>query len=367
MTLQKTVQLQEGGGCFMPMGVIRNFTAKKSKGGGEMRDVRTADDQEFLNRCRDELEELEKIRLVKLNIYEFRKKIGIPLAMIALPVCGFIDFWLLRIQVGNDNGIAGITFLVMGAIYAWVTSPRRQYANAYKEEILPDIARLFGDFQYSITGMIDMRSMWPSKIVPDHDNYDSEDYFRGEYKGVTIEFSEITLTERRGSGKNRRTVTVFKGLAILLDTKHKRFFGHTVLSQNQGKLGKWFQQRYTGLEHADLVDPEFEKIFDTYTNDQVEARYLIDPLMIEKLKGLYVEYEGEKMAAAFFDNKMLIMIASSHNHFEPASIYTPATDPQSILSMKHEIGEILSIIDKLSLYDPKAVQQQRTAATGTAG
>jgi hypothetical protein len=53
------------------------------------------------------------------------------------------------------------------------------------------------------------------------------------------------------------------------------------------------------------------------------------------------------------------MIASSHNHFEPAHIKIPATDPESVLNMHHEIGQILSIIDKLDLYDPLEIERQR--------
>ena len=110
------------------------------------------------------------------------------------------------------------------------------------------------------------------------------------------------------------------------------------------------------LKRANLVDPVFEERFDAYTNDQVEARYLIDPAMIERLNAMYEEYDGNKMAAAFYDSKMLILIASKHNYFEPAELEVPATDPRSILSMKKEIGEILSIVERLELYDPYEVR-----------
>ena len=154
-------------------------------------------------------------------------------------------------------------------------------------------------------------------------------------------------------------LSVFRGLAILINTRHKRFYGHTILDENKSKISEWFKEKTSKMQRAEMVDPEFEKLFDAYTTDQVEARYLIDPTMIERLKALYQEYDGEKMAAAFYDNKMLILIASNHNHFEPAHLYIPASDPVSILSMKQEIGQILSIIDRLSLYDPNEVHKNK--------
>ncbi len=325
---------------------------------GEVADIRNKQDKDFLKDSAETLEKLEDIRLEKLDIFKFRQKIGVPAAAVATPVCGYIDYWLLALQGGNDNGIAGLTVIVMGALYWWVTQPRREYRDAYKTEILPRLAQLFGDFTYSLTNKIDMVKMMGSKIVPHHDRYKSEDYFVGTYKGVDIEFSEIDLEERRRSGKKTRYISVFKGLAVMLTIKNKRFYGHTLIEQDKGKISEWFRERRSSLERAEMVDPEFEQLFDAYTNDQVEARYLIDPVMIENLKGLYQEYEGEKLGAAFYNDRMLILVSSKTNHFEPANIYTPATDPASIIKMKHEIHQILSIIDKLSLYDPREVHRE---------
>lgn len=315
-------------------------------------------DQAFIEKNKPELEKLEVIRQAKLKIYNYRKKIAIPVAVIGTPMTGFIDFWLLFLRsTSSDDSAAGLTLAFLGALYMWVTQPKREYKKEYKKEFLPKIAKLFGNLKYQIDGKIPMGSMKPSKIVPKHDKYKSEDHFSGEYKGVDVQVSEIKLKKKKRSGKRTRYVTVFKGLGILLEIKHKKFYGHTILDKDKGALGEWFQKKSTGLKRAKMVDPEFEKYFDAYTNDQVEARYLVDPLMIERLNGLYQEYNGEQMAVAFYDNKFLILIVSKHNHFEPADLHVPATNPESLLNMKRELGEILAIVDKLSLYDPKAVDR----------
>lgn len=322
-------------------------------------DLRQQDDKAFLDYARPMLEALEDVRQIKFRTYAFRKKIAIPLSAVVLGATGYLDWMLLWLQRGNDEGGAGITIFAAGVIYWWVTQPKREYAIAYKEKILPRLAQLFGDFQYKAHGRIVMDEMRPSGLIPSHDTYVSEDFFEGCYKGVDIRFSEIRLTEEQGSGKNRRTVTKFKGLAVLLAMTNKKFLGHTILQRNAGKIGQWFKEKSTNMKRANMVDPEFEKIFDAYTNDQVEARYLIDPLMIENLKALYEEYEGKTMSAAWYESKMLILVSSNHNHFEPAHIKIPATDPQSVLNMKREIGQILSIIDILDIYDPETLTQTK--------
>ena len=306
------------------------------------------DTARFLDQCRPKLEELEEIRLDKLKAFQRRKKLAVPIAAILTPFLGFIDYWLLFLQ-SSDDPVAGLSALGLGGLWAWVTKPKRQYASAYKRDILPDIAGLFGNFSYDVKGEIPMEAMKPSKIVPKYTSYNSEDFFSGEYKNVGIQFSEIKLTKK--SGKHTRTV--FDGLAILLTSGTRKFHGHTILTKDQGKLGSWFTKQFSGLERANLVDPEFEKLFDVHTTDQVEARYLIDPMIVENLKALYKEYHGTQMMAAFYDDHFLILIGSKDNHFEPASIETPATNNEGLLAMKREIGQIMSIIDRLSLIDKR--------------
>ena len=308
----------------------------------------------FYERCKPKLEQLEEVRLEKLRTLTFRKKIAWPLGGFLGLFCGSIDYWLLWLQRGSDDNFAGLTIVVLGGLWAWVTHPKRQYAKAYKKDVLPTIARLFGDFAYDENGKIPLEMMEPSKIVPHHTRYNSEDYFSGTYKNVGILFSEIHLKKK--SGKKEKTV--FKGLAVLLTQGTREFFGHTIMTKDQGAVGGWLKERLSGLRRADLVDPEFEKLFDVFTTDQVEARYLIDPQIIENLKALYQEYSGDKMMVAFYQDHVLILIESHTNHFEPASIDTPATNERSLLSMKREIGQILSIIDRLSLYDPRTRRPQ---------
>jgi len=325
--------------------------------GETLENLRSSSLEAFMATVRDKLERLESLRLDKKESYLFRKKVAVPVAALLTPVLGYIDYFLLMWQRGSDDGFVGVTVIVFGALYGWVTNPKRQYAKEYKKQILPGLAKSLG-LHYDSKKSISMAMMKPSKIVPSHDRYTVDDYFEGSYKDVDLRFADIHLEEKRRSNKRTYYATVFKGLAVLLEMDRKKFRGHTIMLEDQKKLFEWFKEKSSNLDRAHLVDPEFEKEFDVYTNDQVEARYLIDPVMIEELKTLKGEYEGNKMLAAFYEGKLLIMIASKHNHFEPAGFFTKATDPESVGRMRGEIVEILEIIDRLDLYDPLAIQQE---------
>lgn len=319
-----------------------------------MDDLRQITDDDFYQRVLPQLNLLEQIRKAKKKVYEWRKRIAMMISPIVFPIAGYADWLLLKLQSGNDDSGAGLTFLLGGALWWWVTQPKRQYAKAYKDEILPKIARLFGDLTYKAGTKIPMESLKLFRIVPHHDRYDVDDYFSGSYRGVDIQFSEIDLKVRRKSGKSTRYVTVFKGLTILIRLPREKFAGHTVMVGNGASITQWFKEKSLGLNRADLVDPEFEKQFDVYTNDQVESRYLIHPVMIEKIKAIRTAYDAQGVMAAYLRDSLLILMQSKKNHFEPAGIDIPATEPSTLVAMKHEVEQVLNLIDQMELYDRDA-------------
>ncbi len=336
---------------------LLNFTRRDLRDYVDIDDNISDDERNFLDKNHEQLELLEGVRKEKYWSYKFRKSIAFPAFAILALLAGTIDLLNLYGWSSGDGNYIQIVVAVGLFLYGWVTYPCIQYVKRYKKDVLPDIVKLFGDFHYMIDGKVDATAMEPSKILPKYDKYEAEDYFDGTYKGVNVEFSEVDFLERRRSKNRTYYVSVFDGLAILLDMNSKKFYGHTILDKDKGKVAEWFKEKSSDLKRANLVDPEFEGIFDVYTNDQMEARYLIDPVMMERLKSLQEEYGGDSISAAFYDSKMLVLIKSGHNFFEPADINVPATDPRSILRMKKDIGEILSLIDRLSLYDPQKAHE----------
>lgn len=319
------------------------------------------DDDAFLKACAPHLQKIEATRLDCFKSYKFRFNVFmffLATAFVVAALSYLQIFWTF--QTTKVLIIAGI-FAMVG-ILAWMDRPVRKYESLYKELALPQIASLFGDFIYNPKSGINLDELYPSQILPDHDKAEFEDHFQGVYGGVNIEFCELFLQKehRTQDEKGRTKVShfpVFRGVAILIDLNHKKFLGHTILLRNSGKIGQWLNEKMHDLKRAKMADVEFEKIYDVYTNDQVEARWLIDPVIIERLTTLYAECKASQLMAAFFDSKMLVLVANHLQRFEPPGLSTPATDPKALLGLKHEVGDIVTIIDKLKLYDPAKAHQ----------
>ena len=144
---------------------------------GDAVDIRGEDEKDFLRRSQEKLDKLETVRESRLETYRFRKRIAWPAAIISALLCGYVYITFAFSFEFED--FLFFTMIVFGVFYGWATQPCRDYVRAYKDRILPGIARLFGDFSYSAEGCIDMAQMLPSKIVPAHHRYTSEDYFTG--------------------------------------------------------------------------------------------------------------------------------------------------------------------------------------------
>lgn len=304
--------------------------------------------------------EVERERL--LQKFLWRKKIAWPFGALATALFGSADIYLIadKSAGGQHNPFIFIYIVIFAGVYHWVTAPRRDYIKSYKEKIMPRLARAVNGLTYNPKGCIPIESILPSKIIPSYDKVESEDGFEGEHKGVRISFGETKLSEMRGSGKNRHRVTTFKGLVILLEMTKRKFYGHTIIVQDQGSIGTWMTEKTKGMKRANLVDPAFEEKFNVYTTDQVEARYLIDPVMIQKLTDLCGHYRGESMRASYFNSKMLVMISSKYNFFEPADITKPAVDIESLTMLRNEVDQILSMIDYLGLDEETGVSARST-------
>ena len=112
----------------------------------------------------------------------------------------------------------------------------------------------------------------------------AEDEVCGRRNAVTYSILEGKATRTEGSGKNRRTVTIFKGSIVRLDF-NKNFLGQTVVvPDSESKiLGGLFGESSTRRKKdiCRLENVVFEKEYSVYGSDQQEARYILTPKMME--------------------------------------------------------------------------------------
>jgi len=292
-------------------------------------------------------EQFETKRIEALKKYRGNSFIGQPMSVLLIGVAIYCYIYSSFSSDANRT-IAVISLIIIVGIQWWMRGPLRKYRSAIKKVIYPKIMSFFGDYTYEEKGSISMSTLNPSDIIPSYDRVGMEDYIKGSYNEVAIELVEAKLTERRGTGKNRRTVTTFKGLFILLGM-NKSFQGKTIVKRDAGMVGNWLTDKFNKLEKVTLEDPVFEKEFEVYSHDQIEARYLLTTSFMERLKELSELFDGAAIQCSFYDDRLLVTLKMYKNMFEPGSVYHPALSIDDIRLVLREISIIFKIIDTLKL------------------
>ena len=234
-------------------------------------------------------------------------------------IFAFIAFrmdFMTVIWLGGAAGVAG---------FAWAEGPKRKAVRAVKDGINTAIADALG-FTYEHdceAGEAFVLARF-CKLVPSHDRSHFEDKWSGTFGDVPFSLHEARLEEQRGSGKNKRWVTVFRGLIMSVGYK-RRFHGTTLLVRDNEHRGLFGGKKDhliisdTRLDYAKMVHPDFEDVFDIYTSDQVEARDLINPVYVERLIALERAYSGKDIGTIFHEGSLIVALKTG-DLFESGSI-----------------------------------------------
>ncbi len=241
-------------------------------------------------------------------------------------------------------GIAG--FGVIG----WGMNDVGRLAREAKALIVQPVARQFGLTFEPVPGVVDsIQRHRELGIVPGWDRSSFEDRLTGKRREVDFELFEAHLEEKRtttdSKGRTQTTwVTVFRGQCLRLDF-HKTFYGRTLVTRDAGIFNRFGGG--AGMQRAGLEDPVFEKIFEVYTTDQVESRYLLTPDLMQKLVDLEKTFRGGKLKACFDGGEMLITLQGG-DLFEPGSMFTPLDNPERIRELLDDFAAVFAILDEVT-------------------
>lgn len=181
------------------------------------------------------------------------------------------------------------------------------------------------------------------RLLPGHDIEVWEDEVSGRRADCAFTFCESHL-KKETRGKNRSVRTVFHGQLLVL-TYPKRFLGKTVVGRDRGAMNPLMRP---GKEFARvaLVSAEFEKAFEAWSTDQVEARELLDPVVLERFQELERLFGGKKLRAAFADGQVLIAIETG-DRLNMGSMFKTLEDPARVETILKEFDVVFDLIDVL--------------------
>ena len=188
------------------------------------------------------------------------------------------------------------------------------------------------------------------------DEYNGGDLVDGKLGSTTIKFSELLHKEKResyDSKGNRHTywVTIFRGVFFIADF-NKNFNGRTYVLPDSGfdflGIGKMMDQWFQGRGEAiTLENPTFEKYFKVFSNDQVEARYILSTSLMERLVELK-ERVNNKIYVSFINSKLFIALPINKDLFEPNE-FSSGVKADYLREYFYYLQLITGIVEELNL------------------
>jgi len=234
---------------------------------------------------------------------------------------------ILIVLTGRIEGNATTYFQILIGLFAFIviSITSRKYRLNFKNNIVLKITAFVDEnLVYTPDGFVSREEFTNSGIFQKYCNsFTGEDHFKGKIGKTAIEFSEVVgrhkTTTGTGSKRKEQYTTIFKGVFFVADF-NKDFNGYTLVLPDTaekmlGKFGQNLQAFSSKGELIKLEDPEFEKEFCVYASDQVEARYILSPSLMQRI----VEFKRKwdtKVYLSFRDSKVYIAIKMNKNLFE---------------------------------------------------
>ena len=206
----------------------------------------------------------------------------------------------------------------------------KDYKNDFKEKVIaPLIYELDKNLSYMPERHIQEEYFKRSKLfLSKPDRVSGNDYISGKIDTVAIQLSDFHAEKRHTDSKgNTSWRTLFQGLFIISEF-NKHFKGETIILPDSAQssfgdlVGGWLQSNnFSRDELVKMDNPEFEKEFVVYSNDQVEARYILTHTLMQKLLN-YKKRSKHPLYVSFIGGNIYIAIAYNKDLFEPSVFHS---------------------------------------------
>ena len=305
----------------------------------------------YNSKFKNQLSDLNEKRLEIVGIIKKYGLIFILLISVSLYLSFFYDSGIILI-------VFSIFFMVMLG-YFKIHPLWRSYRAEFKEKVIRKIINFIDEsLSYNPSEKLSLVEFQKSGIFKTGvDRYKGDDYVHGKIGSTQVEFSEVhaeykTTTVNSKGRTQTHWHTIFKGLLFSVDfNKHfnvKTYVLTDTAEKMFGFLGKKLQSiNFSRDDLINLENPDFEKQFVVYSADQIEARYILSPSLMERILD-FKNQTKKNIQMSFVENKLFVVVPYRKNLFEPR-LFGDIVDFNHIQEYYNDLVLVLDLVKTLNL------------------
>ena len=182
----------------------------------------------------------------------------------------------------------------------------------------------------------------------------SEDRITGVYCGIKFSLSEVHSNSRFYMKTDNPLIAAIMLIKVFYDN-YMDFDGNVLICElakkTSGKtivVSRELNAKIFG-EKEMMDDVDFMRDFRVFADDKVEARYLLTPAFMERLREINRETSGEfSLSTVFMDERLYLFLNGAPDLFETTLFGRPASI-ELAREYQTQIRKILSLIETLKL------------------
>ncbi len=253
----------------------------------------------------------------------------------------------------QSDGFFAMTFLSLPLLaQMYHVGKVKEFENKIKRLVFPFVLQKLNDFKWADAyegvdkNQLRYSGLFYGLFKNSKDiSVELDDVFSGVYKDVDIQINDLTIEHEKSS-------VYFRGVVLKLDTK-RSYTGTTLILQNKFHRKSFLRNLIApvqdGLDTVILEDADFMKEYSVYSSDQVEARYILTPSFIERIKQISFAFDAKTIDISIVNNQIWIAVKTNKDMFKLGRLTKAVFDLEGYKKAVNEVASILELIDELKL------------------
>lgn len=292
---------------------------------------------------------LARLSALQIDLAARRRKALVTYMPVVVVAALVLCYFVIRDNGFNIVLVALLIGLPLIFGMAFISGPfQGKFRETFKADVLPSLLARHGQWDRRSGYDIELSGAAAMAAVPIHSIIQVDDAFVGTHRNVPVEVAELMLlTPSRRAGRRRRggpKKSHHSVLAITIHLDRPVPAPSAVIDAQRDQ--RYFQSIAQGMQAVELEDVVFNSVYDVYSSDQIGARALLTPAVMQRV--IEVADGKEFLPPTLYarEGKLQIFLTTynERNLFEPGAVAI-ADMNHHVESIDRDLGNAFAIVD----------------------